>query len=218
MIAVYVILGILALLLIYIAVRYAISSVKIKNKSKKSKEKEKPVESEKSTKEPKEPKEKKPEEKTVFVDESPKETAMKNSFEASKQKEIDEKILVKPVSKKEFDDKNLTELERAMLDSGKKIRRGLEKNVIEEKHLKSETNVIGNEGPVEQQSVEQDKKTDQDEGIDFSNMTDDMKKILIADIIKKKYWFVNHDKCESSIRYFGEKYLCLTFFMTYLEK
>ena len=190
MIAVYVILGIFAFLIVYIAIKYSINSIKIKNKNKPKKVEEKPEKKE-DKKDDKKPddKPKTLEQKTEFYDESLKEVAMRKAFEESKQKELEIKYEVKPtVANEMYDDANMTELERALQDAGKKRRFGREKNVIEQKHMRSETNLIGVEGPTKkQEEVSDSEQSNAQDGIDISKLNDDMKKILISDILNKKY-------------------------------
>lgn len=190
MVAVYVILGIFAFLIVYIAIKYSINTIKIKNKSKASKKDEKAVKNTETKDEKKaDDKPKTFEQKTEFVDESAKEAAMRKAFEASKQKELEIKIEAKPtITNEMYDDENMTELEKELYASGKKRRYGREKNVIEQKHMSSETNQIGVEGPVKKEGEQiQAQSAENQNQIDVSKMTDDMKKILIADILNKKY-------------------------------
>lgn len=187
----YIVLGIFALVIFYIAVMYAINSIKIKKKKSKPAEKvEKPdkkKEKSDTTKSGGE-KEKTPEVKTEFVDNSPRETAMQQSYEETKQKEL-AGMEDFSVPKRAIEDDEMTELERALVESGKKRRYGMEKSVIEQKHMRSETNKIGVEGPTKKDGTTdvENQNTNSDDGIDVSKMTDDMKKILISDILNKKY-------------------------------
>lgn len=193
MITVYIVLGLFALILIYIVIKYSINSHKINKKKKPASPKVEHIEEKKDVKKSDDSKQKdESKEKTVFLDESPKELAMRKAFEESKQKELEIPVVIPTNVEHGYDnDANLTELERALADSGKKTRFGLETSKIEHKHMRSETNVIGREGPIKNNQDSNNSQTDGDDReIDVSNMSDDMKKILIADIIKRKYWFI----------------------------
>ncbi|MBO7508133.1 MAG: hypothetical protein J6T39_00620 [Clostridia bacterium] len=191
MTTVYIVLGIFALIIVYIAVMYAVNSHKInKKKSKPAEKAEKPSKSKDNADNKKDDGEKKkePEFRTEFVDYSPKEAAMQQSYEDTKQKEL-AGMEDFSVPKRAIADDEMTELERALYESGKKRRYGLEKSIIEQKHMRSETNKIGVEGPSQKADTASadNKNSNENDGIDASKLSDDAKKILIADIINKKY-------------------------------
>ena len=193
MIFVYIVFAVIFIFALYIVIKYSINTKKIKAKKVQTAKKEEPKKDEKKT----DVKSDSSKQKTVFLDENPKDSAWKQANESSKQKEQDVSFSIPQPGTKE---KSMTELEKEM-SKNSRYGHGLEKSYISVKHMSSETNTIGEEGPSqseiaetnkeilqeEKQEEANQKKPKQDIGTQIENTSDDVKKILVSDVLKRKY-------------------------------
>ncbi len=184
----YIIIGIFAVIIIYIAVLYFINSRKMKNKAQKSAEKTQEkskdnkveVESSMSSKTPIE---------TAILEENSKinKTEIEQAFSRIDDQRLEYENYIQ--SKNSENDKHMTELERSLKkNSG---------DSLKIKHMSSETAKIGREGPskknIEKVNQEIAKRNENQSELDKSlakeieNLSPELKAVLLNDILNRKY-------------------------------
>ena len=181
----YIMIGIFAVVLIYIIALYFKNSKKIKGSGKKP--------DAKATKSP-EKKEEKVEVESTITKKVPLEQSIieensriaKNEIESAfSQIEAQRQAYEDSLTSKNSDtDKSMTELERSMKNDSSMMKR---------KHLRSETAKIGVEGPTKQiEDATEAKKENADDlsksiASEIQNLSPELKAILMNDILNKKY-------------------------------
>lgn len=192
----YIILGILALIFIYITVLYFVNSKKINKdqKQKKDSEKKSVVIASESKKEPEQ--KNKVEVNSEMLSATPIEQAINEEKDSNKLKSEFQKVQA--------------EIEKERAIQGNRLYRDKDmfktslegKKTTLEKTISSQTNVIGEEGPSEAQIDETDKEIKEENtknennsdsiADEINNISPELKAILMSsDILNKKYWVLS---------------------------